>query len=151
MYAPDTILKLKDPKPPTKVPAKKDPDSGRTRKAHEVPFAYNTVRVIGRSPIGHVEGDPGVLIEPLTYHGSTLDEPLSKIQRLYDIESEPVNEIVVEPIKVIRADTREAGPTPEDVFAVESPGVPPEEGQIRARTSPLGDDLPDEPSSPLGD
>jgi hypothetical protein len=151
MYVPNTILALKEPKPPVKVPKREDPDTGRVRKAHEIPFAWNEVRVVGQSPIAHTAGDPGVILEPLTYHGSTLDEPLSKVQRLYDIKEEPVEEVVIEPIRVIRAGTRDAGPSPEEIFEKEGGGVPPEPGQTRGRTSPLGDDLPPKgPDSPLG-
>lgn len=152
MYVPNTVLKLKKQRKDIQIPEKKDPDTGRVRAAHKLPFPYNKVRVIGTSPIAHVAGDPGVILEPLTAFGSTLDEPLSKVQRLYDIESEPVEEVIIEPIRVIRAGTRDAGPTPEEIFAKESPGTPPEPGQTRARTSPLGDDeAPKEPDSPLGD
>lgn len=152
MYAPKTILALKEQRPPTKVPAKKDPDSGRVRKAHELPFPYNEVRVVGISPVGHDSGDPGIIISPLTGHGSTLDEPLSKLQKLYSVKEEPVEEIDVSPVRVIRADTSQAGPSPEEVFAVEAPGKPAEPGQTRARTSPLGDVETEDPNaSPLGD
>lgn len=152
MYVPDTILKLKKQKPAEKIKERTDPDTGRVRKAHSVPFPYNRVRVVGQSPVAHPASEPGVIIEPLSYHGGTLDEPLSKIQRLYDVESEPSNEIIIEPVKVIRLATNDVGPSPEDIFAKEGGGTPPEPGQQRARTSPLDDDgAPIQSTSPLDD
>jgi hypothetical protein len=162
MYEPDTILVLKEQKPPVKVAKKEDPDTGRVRKAHEIPFPYNKVRVVGQSPVDHGAGRGGswdgtgargVIIEPLTAFGSTLDEPYGKLQKLYDVESIPSNEVIIEPLKVIRPTSGSAGPTPEEVFAKESPGVPPKAGQIRGRTSPLGDVAPDDDpnASPLGE
>lgn len=161
MYDPDTILELKEPKPDEVVEARKDPDTGRTRPKHKIPFPYNKVRVVGQSPVDHSAGRQGtwqgaaaqsVLIEPLSGHGSTLDEPLGKIQKLYKVVSVPSNEILVEPIRVVRSTSASAGPSPEEVFAKESPGVPPKPGQNRGRTSPLGDVEDDSAArSPLGD
>lgn len=160
MYEPNTILKLKDPKPDIEVPAKVDPDNPeRKRPKHKVPFPYNRVRVVGQSPVDHGAGrggswegvgSTGVIIEPLSGHGSNLDEPLGKLQKLYDVESIPDNEIIIEPVRIIRPTSGSAGPTPEEVFAIEAPGKPPEEGQVRGR-SPLPDVEDDTPTSPLGE
>lgn len=116
--------------------------------------------MVGPSPISHggnAEWDGaaagGVIITPLTNHGSTLDEPLGKLQALYDVESTPVRETeVVQKIRVIDSATDAAGPTPESVFAKEAPGAPPEEGQKRGRTrvSPLEDPRPKSSDGPLG-
>jgi hypothetical protein len=162
MYEPDTILTLKEQKPPVKVAKKEDPDTGRVRKAHEIPFPYNKVRVVGTSPVDHSGGGAGtwegvaargVIIEPLSGFGSTLDEPYGKLQKLYDVTEVPSNEVIIEPVKIIRPTSGSAGPTPEEVFAVKAPGKAPEPGQTRGRTSPLGDLPPeDNPNaSPLGE
>jgi len=163
MYEPNTILKLKEQRADTEVPAKVDPDDPtRKRPKHKIPFPYNKVRVVGQSPVDHGAGRggswdgvgaTGVIIEPLTGHGSTLDEPYGKLQKLYEVESIPTSEVIIEPVKIIRPTSGSAGPTPEEVFAVKAPGKPPEAGQARGRTSPLGeveaDPAPD--ASPLGD
>lgn len=158
MYEPGTVLKLKKQREDIKVPEKTDPDTGRTRKAHTLPFPYNLVRVVGESPVDHGGrpdaqwsgvGARGVIITPLSGFGSTLDEPFGKLQALYDVEEVPTKVVEIAPIRVINSTTADAGPTPEEVFAVEAPGTPPEEGQIRGRTSPLGDVEDDSVKSPL--
>lgn len=145
MYEPDTILALKE---------QRDPDPETLEK-----FPYNRVRVIGPSPVSHADkGDwkgvdaQGVIVVPLTNFGSTLDEPFGKLREIYDVEEIPVRETeVVQKVRVINANTAAAGPTPEEIFAREAPGAPPEEGQTRARTSPLGDPGgPAEADGPLG-
>lgn len=145
MYQPETILSLKEP-----------------RSTEDQPFAYDRVRVVGVSPINHsgataewTGGDgQGVIIQPLTDFGSTLDEPFGKLQLLYEVESVPELEIPrAAPIKVINSATASAGPTPEEVFKKEAPGVKSEDGK-RGRTplSPLTVPEKDRPSaSPLGD
>ena len=132
MYERDTILVLKEQRDA-------DPETGEA-------FAYNRVRVVGESPVAHThkgewEGADarGVIIQPVTNFGSNLDEPFGKLRELYSVESIP--EVVVpvqQTVKIVNATTAQAGPTPEEVFAAEAPGTPPEEGQIRGRTSPLG-------------
>jgi uncharacterized GH25 family protein len=133
MYANDTILKLKKQRKP-------DPETKEK-------FPYNQVRVIGQSPVSHVhKGDwtgadaEGVIIVPLTNFGSTLDEPFGKLRTLYEVESVPeVTVQVATQVRVIDSSTAAAGQTPEEVFAEKAPGVAPEPGQVRGRTSPLGD------------
>ena len=165
MYEPNSILVLKEQRPDEEVPARQDPDDPkRKRPKHKIPFPYNKVRVVGVSPVDHTGGKGGtwegvgargVILEPLTGHGATLDEPYGKLQKLYNVESIPTNEVIIEPVRIIRPTSGSAGPTPEEVFAVESPGTPPEPGQIRGRSprSPLGDDLEEDTGSgsPLGD
>lgn len=113
MYAPDTILRLREPREPGTAAA-----------------AYNRVRVIGESPImhsgpGNMESAwvgaaaRGVLIEPIESFGANLDKPLGELQELFEVESEPVLEIpVVQPIRVVQPADR--GPSPEEVFAAEA-------------------------------
>lgn len=146
MYEPDTILSLKIPR---------DPDS-ETGEA----FPYNTVRVIGRSVVSHAwEEDwrgadsEGVMLTPESNFGSVIDEPFGKLRQLYDVSQRPVLEVVVPKLRVIDSATAAAGPTPEEVFAEEAPGVEPEDGLPRGRTpieSPLETPEPPAPSSPLG-
>lgn len=144
MYEPDTILSLKTQRDP-------DPETGEE-------FPYNEVRVVGVSPISHGGNSEwsgtaaaGVIITPLTNFGSTLDEPFGKLQALYDVKEIPVREVDADPkIRVIHSTTASAGPTPEEVFAVEAPGTPPEPGQRRARTSPLEDPRPKASDGVLG-
>lgn len=138
MYAAGTILALRE---------QREPDE-ETKE----PFPYNRVEVVGRSPVAHARGDwegedaQGVIIKPLTNFGGVLDEPFGKVREIYEVESEPEIEYeVVQKIRVVDATSRQAGPTPEDVFAEQAPGKAPEEGQTRARTSPLG-----EPGGPKG-
>lgn len=146
MYEPETILTLNKPR-------EADPETGEA-------FPYNRVRVIGQSPVSHADkGDwrgadaAGVIIVPMTNFGSTLDEPFGKLREMYSVESVPETVIEVAPkIRVVNATTAQAGPTPEEIFAREAPGTPPEEGQRRARTSPLGDPGgPADAAGPLGD
>ena len=53
-------------------------------------------------------------------------------------------------VRIINAHSNQAGPTPEEVFRVEAPGVAPEPGQTRART-PLEDTGPETTDDPFGD
>ncbi len=142
MYQAGTVLTLKD---------QRDADK-ETGEA----FPYNKVEVIGESPIQHSSrgewqggNATGVLITPLSNHGGVIDEPFGKLRELYDVETIPEDVIDNAPIRVINQGTAQAGPTPEEVFAVKAPGKPPEEGQTRARTSPLGEDPRPTSSSPL--
>src|SRR5689334_18293287 len=106
MYAADTILVLKEP-----------------RSTEDKPFAYDRVRVIGPSPVDHGRNPTatwsgasarGVVITPLTEFGANLDEPLGKLQALYDIESEPEPVEAVVTVKKYNAHSSQAGPTPEE-------------------------------------
>lgn len=148
MYTPDTVLVLKQQRDP-------DPETNEE-------FPYNRVKVIGPSPVDHGgarggewEGTAaqGVVIVPLSNFGSTLDEPYGKLGALYDVESVPDTTIEVkQTIRVIDSSSQSAGPTPEEVFAVEAPGEPPKEGEIRGRTpfeSPLEDPRVPANASPL--
>ncbi len=144
MYAKDTILSLKLQRLP-------DEETGEE-------FAYNRVQVIGESPIQHtsrgdyVGGDSaGVIIVALSNFGGTLDEPFGKLRQLYDVEYIPEPVIsVAQPVRVIDSSTAAAGPTPEEIFSEEAPGVGPAAGQIRTRTlSPLGDPGPETAKGPL--
>lgn len=145
MYAADTELTLKVQRDP-------DPETGEE-------FPYNTVRVVGESPVSHADKGKwtgadaaGVIIVPLSNFGSTLDEPFGKLRSLYDVAMIPekVTEVAA-PVRVINATTAEAGPTPEEIFSEQAPGVAPEEGQIRGRTNPLGEaGGPPEADGPLG-
>jgi hypothetical protein len=147
MYATDTILTLKEQRP-------NDPET-------DEPFPYNQVRVVGESPINHVHGDwsgtdaAGVIVQPVTNFGATLDEPFGKLRALYDVESIPEPpEITQTSVRVIDSRSAQAGPTPEEVFEAKAPGAPPEEGQTRARTprpSPLGQVKDEAAAGPLGD
>lgn len=132
MYAKDTILTLKKKRKP-------DPETKEE-------FPYNVVRVIGESPVSHAhKGDwtgpdaAGVIIVPLTNFGATLDEPFGKLRDIYEVTEIPETVIQEQKIRVIDSSTSQAGPTPEEVFAKDAPGVAPEPGQTRGRTSPLGD------------
>jgi hypothetical protein len=146
MYEVDTILTLKEQREP-------DPETGE-------PFPYNEVRVVGESPISHGGSGEwsgaaatGVIVTPLTNFGATLDEPFGKLQALYDVKEIPDKVRPAQPtIKVIDSSTAAAGPTPEEVFAKDAPGTPPEEGQKRGRTplSPLEDPRPKASDGPLG-
>jgi hypothetical protein len=150
MYAPDTILKLRSQREP-------DDETGEE-------FAYNRVRVIGPSPVNHAEkadakytgtDAAGVLLEGLSNFGATLDQPFGRLRELYEVESIPEKVVEVKPtIRVVESNVTDAGPTPEDVFKTEAPGVPPEEGQIRGRTplDPLAElDTAADPHDPLAE
>lgn len=136
MYEQDTILVLKEQR-------EADSETGEE-------FAYNRVCVKGPSPVSHADkGDwtgpdaKGVIIVPLSNFGGTLDEPFGKLKSLYEVESIPEREITPPSVRVVNATTAAAGPTPEEVFSKEAPGVPKEVS--RARRRPLGD--PGGPSS----
>lgn len=109
MYSRDTILSRRDPF--------KDDDPAAV---------YNRVRVIGTSPVAYMGGATGtwsgvsaqgVIIQPEGAFGGNLDRPLGELQRDYEIETEPEPTVVTPSIRVINAQTREAGPSPEDAFA----------------------------------
>jgi hypothetical protein len=143
MYEPGTILALKEQRP-------SDPET-------DEPFPYNQVKVIGPSPVSwQKDGEwsgasaAGVLLAPLTNFGTTLDEPYGKVMALYDVESVPVVEIEPPKVRVINSTSQSAGPTPEEVFAAKAPGVPPEQGRRRGRTTPLADPRPAKTDGPLG-
>lgn len=176
MYEPETVLALKNPRtegtPPVGTPQRgkegeRDyrPASPDYQPASEdyKPFPYDRVRVIGQSPINHGSTSEewsgasaqGVIVEPLTEFGSTLDEPYGKLQTLYEVESLPVHEApATVPVKVINSTSGSAGPTPEEVFEEKAPGEKPAPGQKRGRSkrSPLDDLVSSEDSatSPLG-
>ncbi len=145
MYAADTILVLKEQRDP-------DPETGET-------FAYNRVQVIGQSPISHSRKGTwtgsdaeGVILTPIANFGGTLDEPFGKCRLLYDVESIPVKEIPApQSIRVINANTSEAGETPEEVFKREAPGVKPLAGETRGRSPLGGDGGPVSTYGPLGE
>lgn len=109
MYSRDTVLTRREPFDET------DPAA-----------AYNRVRVVGTSPVAYMGGAAstwsgvsaqGVIIEPVSTFAGNLDRPLGELQRDYAIESEPEPTVVTPSIRVINAQTREAGPSPEDAFA----------------------------------
>lgn len=148
MYEPGTILELKNQREP-------DEETGEE-------FPYNRVKVVGPSPVDHGiksaewEGASGVgvIITPESNFGSTLDEPLGKLQAIYDVVEVPDTTVPVEnTIRVIHSTSQSAGPTPEEVFAGLPQGKAPEEGQKRARTphteSPLEDPRKPKNASPL--
>lgn len=120
MYAPDTILKRKEPYPEPDPTGKTD----EARAGHEL-APFNTIRVIGPSPVqmsgalAEWQGgsSQGVLIQPHKAFGPTVDRPLGELQRDYDVEFAPVREMEINTkIRVIDAQSGEAGPSPEDVF-----------------------------------
>jgi len=130
MYEPGTILTLKEP-----------------RSTKDQPFPYDRVRVIGQSPIDHRlfsaewEGanSQGVVIAPENGFGSNVDEPYGKLISLYDVDTIPTTEVDIQPVRVINSTSGQAGPTPEEVFSTEAPGVKSPDG-MRGRTpqvSPL--------------
>lgn len=109
MYSRNTILSRREPFP--------DDDPAAV---------YNRVRVLGTSPIAYMGGSAqtwsgvsaqGVIIQPEGAFGGNLDRPLGELQRDYTIESEPEPTQITPSVRVINAQTREAGPAPEDVFA----------------------------------
>lgn len=145
MYEIDTILELKNPQDP-------DDETGQE-------FPYNRVRVGGPSPINHgvhagewtgADGQ-GVILIPLASFGGNLDEPYGKVRALYNVVETPVHEAPSNPLRVINATSAAAGPTPEEVFAEQAPGVASEDGK-RGRTpvSPLEDPRPKPSDGPLG-
>ena len=144
MYEPGTILKKK-----VQDPA--DPETGEA-------FAYNRVLVVNASPVSHPRGDwegadaQGVILQPLSNFGGNLDEPFGKVREMFEVESVPETIIPAQQVvRVVNATSAQAGPTPEEIFAQQAPGVAPEEGQKRARTSPLGEPGgPADADGPLG-
>lgn len=150
MYTPGTILALKEPKSTPET--KKGADDA-------VIFPYDEVEVIGASPIYHSGQSTGewegasaqtVIIRPLTEFAGNLDEPMGRLQTLYNVKYEP--ERVEQEIKVERydANTRAAGLTPEEAFAGDQPQKK-SETRVRTPHSPLQDLAEEvvEPTSPL--
>ena len=144
MYAPGTILVLKKQKPPTVLEGK-----GEDGEDIEIDFPYNRVKVINQSPINHGgiasaewigANGQGVIITPLSAHGSTIDEPYGRLQELYDVESIPEQEFDAQPkIRVIESNSGSAGPTPEEQFAAaaEAAGQKKSETRVKTPLSPL--------------
>lgn len=132
MFARDTILARREPfaapDPKADPPVEGDPR-----------HIYNRVRVIGPSPVAHLGGQPaewqsgpgsqGVVVEPLDGFGGNVDRPLGELQRDYFIDKEPTPMLVEQKIRVINAATREAGPTPEEVFAEAAQQATPRPGR----------------------
>jgi hypothetical protein len=134
LYATETVLERKEP-----------------AKEGTAAFPYNEVEVIGQSPIDHAgtgwEGSnsEGVILRPVAGFGGVIDEPLGKVQELYKVKFVPEKEIAEPKLRIIDAQTSEAGPTPEETFKEEAPGEPSVDGE-RVRTprpSPL-DEKPKE-------
>lgn len=126
MYEPGTILALKEPK-----------------STEDAVFPYDTVRVVGQSPINHgasigswegADGQ-GVIVQPNTEFGSTLDEPYGKLRALYNVESIP--EVVIEApqIRVVSSASSQAGKTPEEAF--EEVAGPKSATRVKTPVSPL--------------
>lgn len=152
MYSPDTVLALKEPKsqPETKKGA-----------GDAVVFPYDRVRVIGPSPIAYGGGASewegvnarGVIIAPLTEFAGNLDEPFGRLQRLYDVESEPEPQDVQVHERAYDAHSRVAGKTPEESLQELSGDVPKSATRVRTQHSPLqtlDEASPPESESPLG-
>jgi len=109
MYAPGTKLKLKEPK-----------------GTEDKPNPYDEIVVVCASPQNHgvreaewgAEGGAGVIVAPVGegFDGN-LDEPMGKLQALYEVTEIPDD--VVEPGKIRKYDatTAAAGATPEQQFA----------------------------------
>lgn len=140
MYPADTVLKLKKQRKPDKETNEK--------------FAYNRVRVVGPSPVSHAsKGEwtgadaAGVIVTPLENFGGVIDEPFGKLVELYEVESQPEPQVVEQTVTIKQASL---GPTPEEVFKTDAPGVPAEPGQIRGR-SPLPDVVAPSSKSVLDD
>lgn len=121
MYAPDTILTKKDPLPEPNPAGKTDEE----RAGHPL-AAYNRIRVVGPSPVQYSGqlaewqggASAGVLIQPTPAFGPTVDRPLGELQRDYEIESEPETTFeMTQKIRIIDAHSRQAGLSPEEVFA----------------------------------
>lgn len=170
MFHPGTILTLKEQREPTqaadpytgepRVKQKLDPRTGervdvlgKDKQPIPVmlPFPWNRVEVIGRSPVTSSEDEwrgedaVRVILKPLTDFAGNIEEPMGKVKQLYDVESVPEPpEVDVQPtLRTINATTAQAGPTPEEVFAQEAPGTPPKPGQTRGRTDPFADVKPE--------
>jgi hypothetical protein len=131
MYQRETILTLKEQREP-------DEETGEV-------FAYNEVK-------GDYTGSDasGVIIVPLSNFGGTLDEPFGKLRELYDVKEVPELIAAQKPEAQVRHVQPAPQPTPEQVFAEEAPGVAPEPGQHRGRTSPLGETKGPSKDGPLG-
>ena len=137
MYARGTILSRREPFPVADAAAV-PPVDGDPRAP------YNRVRVIGPSPRVVSGGAPamwsgvsaqGVVIEPLAGFGGIVDRPLGELQADYDIESEPEVVIPQPSVRVIDAQSRAAGPTPEEVFAEEAAKAAKETRRGRGRAA----------------
>lgn len=149
MYKPGTILTLKSQKDP-------DPETGQE-------FAYNTVEVIGQSPIDHGTTRPtgqwqgangaGVIIKPLSSFDANLDEPYGKLMQLYKVVSIPEPAEIVREVRIKVNTPEDLGPTPEEVFA-KLPHDPDAPRRPETKASPLPEPTPvpgENGASPLGD
>lgn len=141
MYAPGTILQLKEP-----------------RSTDENKFPYDEVEVIGESPIHHGiyaeewvgANGSGVIVRPLTDFGTTLDEPFGKLQRLYSVKTLPPP--VERQVNVRVIQQADLGPSPEDVFAEEAKnGDGRKVKQKERNTSPLPTPKPEPSNAALPD
>lgn len=162
MYEPESILELKDPKfiDPDGRPRPMSEFKPKNKDDEPTPFPYNRVKVIGQSPLVHTgaRGDwegaaaQGVIIQPLSDFAANLDEPLGKVQRLYNTVSIPETVIPANPVRVVHSTSGSAGPTPEEQFAAATdPNA--KKSTERVKTPLTLDDVDDDKpsSSPLGD
>lgn len=148
MYKPGTILTLKNQKDP-------DPESGAE-------FPYNSVEVIGQSPIDHGTTRPtgqwqgtngaGVIIKPLTAFAGNLDEPYGKLRQLYEVVSIPEQAEIVREVRIKVSTPEDLGPTPEEVFAQLPASDAPRRPATKSSPLPDPDPVPGENgASPLGE
>ena len=162
MFKSGTVLELKEQREPTQATdpytgeprfeKKRNPRTGEETvnesKPVMLPFPYNKVEVVGPSPVIRQNDDwtgadaQEVILRPLHDFAGNIAEPLGKVKKLYNVVSVPEDVVEVErTIRVIQANTNQAGETPEEVFAREAPGKPAKNGG-RART-PFEDVRPD--------
>lgn len=139
MYEPGTTLKLKK---------QVDPD----KETGEI-YAYNLIRFIQVSPVSvaDAEGWTGADAEfcvcvPIANFGGNINRPFGQLRELYEIDTLPPSpgEEAEAPLKTIDEQKAERAAkmlakvererTPEEVFALEAPGVAPKPGQKRGRT-----------------
>jgi hypothetical protein len=90
MFAPGTILRLRDP-----------------QSTDEKPYPYDLVEVVGQSPVQHAtSGDSpwagpdafGYIIRPVANFAPTLDKPYGELNDLYEVEEYPTDEVTGQPI-----------------------------------------------------
>lgn len=165
MYTPDTILELKEQKF-IDAEGRARPLSEFKGKKDEEPtlFPYNRVKVIGQSPIDHGHSGQGwqgtdaygVIIQPISDFAANLDEPLGKLNRLYNVAIEPDDDEVP---NVVASDrgfnqvpaSRRVLPTPEEILRGErdpyDTHMPARPSGNTLTTSPLDEVDPGDPAT----
>lgn len=107
MFAPGTILRLREP-----------------QSTEEKPYPYDLIEVVGQSPVQHATSSEspwagpdavGFVVKPAGTFAPTVDKPLGELNELYEIERYPLDSTTGEPLKP--ENLPQNVPTPNQILA----------------------------------